>query len=171
MADQNCRYGSGCTRAKCHFVHPQTPSPKEFVAKPCRYGDKCTRDDCNFAHPGAASVKPCRYGDKCTRADCKFAHPVAASVKPCRYGDTCTRADCKFGHPAPDMFTEEEMDELDAAMVAAMCDAVLAEVDDAIDDCDSEPPSDAEIADAMDQFEVECNAPTDEEIGAALDGL
>ncbi|KAG9077338.1 hypothetical protein FS749_010786 [Ceratobasidium sp. UAMH 11750] len=40
-----CKFGLGCTRPGCTFVHPQKSS------KPCRFGINCTRADCSFDHP------------------------------------------------------------------------------------------------------------------------
>lgn len=53
-----CKFGAGCTRPGCTFVHPQKSG------KPCRFGTGCTRADCSFDHPpgrvlpGAAPPKP-----------------------------------------------------------------------------------------------------------------
>ena len=47
-----CRYGTGCTRPDCVYMHPMrstVPSQRSHV--PCRYGDGCTRPDCYYTHP------------------------------------------------------------------------------------------------------------------------
>ncbi|GAA6001727.1 hypothetical protein JCM10207_002285 [Rhodosporidiobolus poonsookiae] len=58
--EKPCKFGAGCTRAGCVFVHPWDVSgvPSGNGVAPCRYGAGCTRADCHFSHP---SSRPAPY--------------------------------------------------------------------------------------------------------------
>ncbi|CAE7202225.1 unnamed protein product, partial [Rhizoctonia solani] len=53
---------------------PQSRSSAPAGGIPCKFGAGCTRPGCTFVHP-QKSGKPCRFGINCTRADCTFDHP------------------------------------------------------------------------------------------------
>lgn len=72
--------------------------------KPCKFGGGCTRQGCVFVHPWDVRGDPsaqvmCRYGAACTRADCHFKHPAHRPAPYSRNKFSATFAK-KSGSPA-----------------------------------------------------------------------
>ncbi|KAG8739062.1 hypothetical protein FRC10_006219 [Ceratobasidium sp. 414] len=58
---------------------PTTRPAAPTAGTPCKFGLGCTRPGCTFVHP-QKNGKPCRFGIHCTRADCSFDHPPGRVV-------------------------------------------------------------------------------------------
>ena len=56
-----------CTYAHYSASGEPVPPPGKTSSTPCRFGLGCTRADCVYMHPTQRSATPCRYGDECTR--------------------------------------------------------------------------------------------------------
>jgi hypothetical protein len=78
-----CRFGSGCTRANCHFDHPEG---KDSDGNGFGQGTNEWGNNSGFGQPAAGfggnsgggkggGKGTCRFGSGCTRANCHFDHP------------------------------------------------------------------------------------------------
>ena len=69
-----CRFGLGCNRAKCPFLHPQSPPVDTSPISP-ENESTVVLPDSPPGSPNKAIKKKCRYGAACNRKNCKFVHP------------------------------------------------------------------------------------------------
>lgn len=109
-----CKFGSGCNKDLCPFVHPTPANPQAVVTTLdwCPQAKMCGNPMCTMAHPPPANAKPasqlkgeialeqCRFGKNCTNFKCPRRH--ATSLAPCKFGNECRRLDCTYMHKLSD---------------------------------------------------------------------
>jgi hypothetical protein len=106
----NCRFGVGCTKANCTFVHPVAPlgtphgsggawrsAPSQPAARPvvqaCFYGAGCTNIHCTRTHTVGSTPPGLPPAQRTS---------VARGLTPCRFGAQCTKLGCTWSHPQLD---------------------------------------------------------------------
>ncbi|KAI9094948.1 hypothetical protein DFS34DRAFT_595450 [Phlyctochytrium arcticum] len=125
-----CTDYPNCTRgAQCYGIHPT--DGYSISAPPCRFGAGCTRPGCTFVHPAGrgggmsashAAKTYCRFDPHCSRPGCPYMHrnsrfpaaprhsltgglptssgPTSASAIICKFEPFCQRPSCAFQHPS-----------------------------------------------------------------------
>ncbi|KAI9353722.1 hypothetical protein BDR26DRAFT_849098 [Obelidium mucronatum] len=78
-----CRFGAGCTRYGCIFLHPWDAQVQTQQQRQCRFWPNCINPVCPFFHPGPTtpagaatdiSSVPCKFDGYCTKPGCPFKH-------------------------------------------------------------------------------------------------
>ena len=133
-----CKYDGNCKRPDCHFQHSATGAPKDSTTiELCKYGSGCSRPGCWYAHPVKATQEVASAEPQFPEE--QFTEEMLAELDEALFADEIARVEAGI---LPSLYEEEDID-----------DGASDVFDDYITD---EAAYEAELNDAMAEFEEQC---------------